>query len=94
MKLNAKNTQGKYIALNVVPNQKVTIVSLFNWHHTYKILKTIQSISNWKDYRINKYLVCNVKTTSKETANLLCTGNSIVKAIKEQQVQFIINIKI
>lgn len=30
MKLKANNTQGKYMALNRVPNQKFTIVSLFN----------------------------------------------------------------
>lgn len=44
IKLNPNNTHGKYIALKRVPNQKVTITSLFNWHHTYNTLKTIGSI--------------------------------------------------
>lgn len=34
IKLNNNNIQGKYIALKLVPNQKLTITSLFNWHQT------------------------------------------------------------
>jgi len=34
IKLNPSKTQGRYIALNWVPNQKLTIVSLFSWHQT------------------------------------------------------------
>ena len=38
--LKAKRTHGRYIALNWVPNQKLTITSLFSWHHTYSTLRT------------------------------------------------------
>lgn len=44
IKLNPSKTHGRYIALNWVPNQKFTIVSLFNWHQTYSTLSTIGSI--------------------------------------------------
>ena len=47
--LKPSKTQGRYIALNWVPNQKLTIVSLFNWHQTYRTLRTIGSIKYCKD---------------------------------------------
>ena len=33
--LKAASAQGRYIALNWVPNQNWTTVSRFTWHHTY-----------------------------------------------------------
>lgn len=45
IKLKASNTHGRYIALKRVPNQNVTITSLFIWHQTYSTDKTIGSIS-------------------------------------------------
>ena len=44
--LKAKRTHGRYMALNCEPNQKFTMVSLFNWHHTYKTESTRGSIRN------------------------------------------------
>ena len=44
-RLNANRTQGKYMALNCVPNQNVTMVSLLSWHQTYIMDITIGSIS-------------------------------------------------
>ena len=44
IRLNANSTHGRYIALNWVPNQKVTMVSLFNWHQMYKTARTKGSI--------------------------------------------------
>lgn len=46
--LKPNKTQGRYIALNCDPNQKLTMTSLFNWHHTYRTLSTIGSISSYK----------------------------------------------
>lgn len=47
--LKANRTHGRYMALNCEPNQKLTMTSLFNWHHTYKTLNTIGSISSYKN---------------------------------------------
>lgn len=49
IKLNANNTQGRYMALKLVPNQKLTTTSLFNWHQIYKTVITAQSIKYWKE---------------------------------------------
>jgi len=44
-RLKQSNTHGRYMALNCVPNQNVTIVSWLNWHHTYSTAITIGSMS-------------------------------------------------
>ena len=44
--LKAKRTQGRYIALNCDPNQKLTMTSLFNWHQMYKTASTRGSMRN------------------------------------------------
>lgn len=44
--VNPKKTHGKYMALNLVPNQKVTITSLLSWHHTYITAATMGSMRN------------------------------------------------
>lgn len=49
IKLNPNSTHGKYIALNRVPNQKLTMTSLFNWHQMYSTDKIIGSISSCND---------------------------------------------
>lgn len=46
MRLKPRRIHGKYIALNLVPNQKLTMTSLFSWHHTYSTDKIIGSISS------------------------------------------------
>ena len=48
MNFNPKSTQGRYMALNCVPNQKVTIVSLLIWHQTYRMDITMGSIRTMK----------------------------------------------
>ena len=48
MNFNPNSTQGRYIALNCVPNQKVTIVSLLIWHQTYRMDITMGSIRTMK----------------------------------------------
>lgn len=54
IKLNASSTHGKYIALNRVPNQKLTMTSLFNWHQMYSTDKIIGSIRSYKSSNIGK----------------------------------------
>lgn len=53
IKLNANKTHGKYIALNLVPNQKLTITSLFSWHQIYNTDKINGSIKSWKELFFN-----------------------------------------
>ena len=48
MNFNPNSTHGRYIALNCVPNQKLTIVSLLIWHQTYRIDITMGSIRTMK----------------------------------------------
>ena len=48
MNFNPNSTHGRYMALNCVPNQKLTIVSLLIWHQTYRIDMTIGSIRTMK----------------------------------------------
>ena len=48
MNFNPNSTHGRYIALNCVPNQKLTMVSLFIWHHTYRMDITMGSIRTMK----------------------------------------------
>ena len=43
-----KRTHGRYMALNCVPNQKVTMVSLLIWHQTYRMDITMGSIRTGK----------------------------------------------
>lgn len=47
-KLNANKTHGKYMALKRVPNQKLTIASLFSWHQMYSTDRIIGSINSYK----------------------------------------------
>ena len=47
--LKPNRTHGRYMALNWVPNQKLTMVSLFNWHHTYRMDITMGSIRKGMD---------------------------------------------
>ena len=48
MNFNPNSTHGRYMALNCVPNQKLTIVSLLIWHQTYRIDMTMGSIRTMK----------------------------------------------
>ena len=48
MNFNPNSTHGRYMALNCVPNQKVTIVSLLIWHQTYRMDITMGSIRTMK----------------------------------------------
>lgn len=68
IKLNASRTHGKYIALNRVPNQKLTITSLFNWHQMYSTDKIIGSIRNW-----NRQVIISFKTMSYVQQADFCT---------------------
>lgn len=58
IKLNPSNTHGKYMALNRVPNQKLTITSLFSWHQMYSTDRINGSINSceWREKKIDRVL--------------------------------------
>lgn len=85
--LNANNTHGKYMALNLVPNQKLTIVSLFSWHQTYSTDRIIGSIRSYYKHKVNEKV--KKKKNKKYVGTYLkvsnASGNDATQPIEDQQ---------
>lgn len=47
MNSKAASAQGRYMALNLVPNQKLTMTSLFSWHQIYVMASTSMSMRKY-----------------------------------------------